>query len=92
MLRGLKIADDKTTAVFFCVQWQISAGNYLKSRAQAYAQVSNAEFEKTYRNWEREYGQISDYYTGPQKKKVEWTLQVSILPLWILSRWIRTWS
>ena len=28
------------------------------------------------------------YYTGPQKK-VEWTLHVSILPLWILSRWIR---
>ena len=23
------------------------------------------------------------------KKKVEWTLHVSILPLWILSRWIR---
>ena len=28
-------------------------------------------------------------YTGPQKK-VEWTLHVSILPVWILSRWIRT--
>ena len=27
-------------------------------------------------------------YTGPQKK-MEWTLHVSILPLWILSRWIR---
>ena len=30
-----------------------------------------------------------DNYTGPQKE-VEWTLLVSILPLWTLSRWIRT--
>ena len=29
-------------------------------------------------------------FHSPTKKKVEWTLHVSILPLWILDRWIRT--